>query len=184
MGKMTDNFFDELKEELQKGAIEKGHPFRYFTLGTVGLDRIARLRTLVLRQFSKDMVLTFYTDKRSKKVTHIKENRKVSLLFYHPRKLLQIRIEGIAHIILDENTRKKSWSGIRPTGRKDYTTTEAPGSAIKATDTVEYLDDKDHFCIIEVNPFKIEYLMLKSPHHLRIRFSKKEDLWISEFLVP
>ncbi len=181
---MTDVFFQELKEELQKGATKKGHPFHYFTLGTVGLDPMARLRTVVLRKVSEDLVLTFYTDKRSKKITHIKENNKISLLFYHPEKLLQLKIEGIATITTDAATRKKFWDNIELNSRKDYITKDAPGSAIEDPDTLEYLKDENYFCVVEINPFKVEYLKLKRPNHLRIRFSKNENEWQSEFLVP
>ena len=181
---MTAVFWEELKEELQRGASKKGHPFRYFTLGTVGLERLPRLRTIVLRRISEDLTLTFYTDRRSKKLIHIKENNKVSLLFYHPKKLMQLKVEGLARVIKDEAILKKYWSGVQTSSRKDYITSTAPGSSIDSPDAVEYLEDENYFCMVEVEPFKIEYLKLKRPNHLRIRFSKKEDQWISEFLVP
>lgn len=181
---MTDNFFDELQLELQQGATKKGHPFRYFTLGTVGLDRLARLRTVVLRKVDMDLKLSFYTDARSKKIMHLKENNKVGLLFFHPKKLLQIKVEGIAQIRKDEGIKQTYWSGIQPQARKDYTTAAAPGSALDSPDQLEYLSEENHFCIVEVTPFKIEYLRLKRPNHIRVRFSKVEDLWNSEFLVP
>lgn len=189
---MTDTFFKELKEDLMQGAATKEHPFHYCTMGTVGLEYLARLRTLKLRKVSNDLKLTFYTDKRSKKILHIKENPKVGLLFYHPQKLLQLKIEGLATIIKDQESLSKHWKNVHPGSRKDYTTTTAPGSAIKSPDTVEFLEDENYFCMVEVNPFKIEYLKLKHPNHLRIRFSKKNDStevssvrgWKGEFLVP
>ena len=73
----TDKFFKEIKDELIKGSTQKVHPFRYFTLGTVGLDRFVRQRTVVLRDFSENLKCSFYTDFRSKKIIHIKENNKV-----------------------------------------------------------------------------------------------------------
>ena len=98
---MAAKLFQNLREELNRGFIESNHPFKYFTLGTVGLDNMARLRTVVLRNISENLMLTFYTDKRSKKIRHITENNKVSLLFYHPEKMIQIKIEGIATILRD-----------------------------------------------------------------------------------
>ena len=89
---MVTKLFQDLKEELNKGFTEKDHPFRFFTLGTVGLDKMARLRTVVLRNVAEDLTLTFYTDKRSKKIIHINENSKVSTLFYHPDKMMQLKI--------------------------------------------------------------------------------------------
>jgi general stress protein 26 len=181
---MSVIFFNELREELQKGAMEKGHPCRYGALGTVGLDKLARLRMVVVRKISDDLKVTIFTDARSKKVGHIKENNRVSLLFYHPAKLLQIRLEGLATIEKDPGLLERAWQEIPKEARTDYTTKDAPGSSISEDGTVEYLTDSDHFCILEIHPFKIDYLKLKRPEHIRIRYSKKGNQWKGEFLVP
>lgn len=181
---MITSFFKELEDELKKGTSKKGHPFRYCTLGTVGLGTTARLRTIVVRRVSDDLKLVFYTDKRSKKIGHIKENNTVSLLFYHSKKLLQLRIEGKAKIVSDAEDLQKYWSGVQPASRKDYTTTLAPGSPVSDPDAIEYLEEKNHFAIVEIEPFKIEYLKLKRSNHLRILFSKEDGEWGREFLIP
>ncbi|MGB5646900.1 pyridoxamine 5'-phosphate oxidase family protein [Muriicola sp.] len=181
---MTQDYFKELSQELKKGVSQKGHPFRYFTLATVGLDQVARLRTIVLRKVSEELQLTFFTDSRSKKMIHLQENKKVGLLFYHPKNLMQIRIEGLAKVIKNEEIKEKYWSSVKGSSRKDYTTATAPGTAVTHPDQIDYLDDEDHFCIVEITPFKIEYLKLKRPHHIRVRYSWEEDYWESEFLVP
>lgn len=181
---MKEFFFKELQEELQKGATEIGHPFRYCTLATVGLDNIARLRTIVLRKTTDELMLTFFTDKRSKKITHIKENKKVSLLFYHPEKLMQLRIEGIAMVNNDLKSKKIFWDAVPEDSKKDYTTSEAPGKEIRNPDVIEYLQDEDNFCVVEIFPFKIEYLKLKRPNHIRVRYSKEDSDWEGQFLVP
>lgn len=181
---MTQQFLKEATDELHKSLVKKGHPFRYFTLATVGLDKIARLRTVVLRKVTPDLKLVFYTDKRSKKITHITENPNISLLFYHPKLMLQLKIEGTAHIVNDEKVLKTYWHGIQPNSRKDYSTQQTPGDTINNPDSVEYLKEENHFCMIEISPFKIEYLKLKRPNHLRIKFSKNEERWDGEFLVP
>lgn len=187
MGKtkgMYNTIFQEIKKELQKGLAKKGHPFRFCTLGTVGLGNIPRLRTVVLRNVTEDVVLSFYTDKRSKKITHIQENKNVSLLFYHPKKMVQLRIEGTATMDTSQKTTKMIWDGLHPNAKKDYTTVQSPGSAIKDPNHVEYLSDENYFCLVEVLPFKMEYLKLQSPHHLRVRFSNKNGTWESDYLIP
>lgn len=181
---MTDSIFQEIKQELLSATTSPKHPFRFCTFGTVGMENIPRLRTIALRKVDSDLQLLFYTDMRSKKIMHIKENNKVSLLFYHPEKLLQLRVEGLANIIKDPETLKKHWKNVGSANRKDYTTKAAPGSGISDPDLVEYLDDKNHFCMVTINPFKIEYLKLQQPHHLRVRFSKEGFAWHIEFLVP
>ncbi len=181
---MTEGFYQELKDELQKSLVQKKHPFRYFTLATSGPENIPRLRTVVLRKVSENLMLTFYTDKRSTKIAHIEKNNKVSLLFYHPKKLLQLQIEGVATIVDDKAKLKDSWNGIQLNSRKDYTTDRAPGSTIDNPDNISYLEGENYFCMVEINPLKIEYLKLKRPNHLRIQFSKSNDDWQGEFLVP
>lgn len=181
---MTATFFNELKEELQAGASQRKHPFGFFTLATVGLDHLARLRTIVLREVNNDLQLVFYSDKRAKKVTHIKENNKVSLLFYHSEKSIQVKIEGIATVHSNFGDKNKLWNALAENARKNYSTSLAPGSTVKAPDVIEYMNNDDYFCQIKVEPFKIEYLKIQHPNHVRVRFSKNNDDWVGEFLVP
>jgi pyridoxamine 5'-phosphate oxidase len=181
---MVDTYFKELKSELENGAEDKSHPFRYFTLATMGVDQYARLRTVVLRATSSDLLLTFYTDKRSKKITHIKENKKVSLLFYNPKKLLQVRIEGVATILTDKSKLDEVWKNIQENSKKEYSIASEPGSTISNPDNLDYLDGINHFCMVQIEPFKIEYLKLRRPNHLRIRFWREIKTWEGEFLVP
>lgn len=181
---MTNALFIELKKELENSVVKRGHPFRCFTFATVGTGRIARLRTVVLRKMTPDLKLTFYTDKRSKKIIHIKENSNVSLLFYHPEKLLQLRIEGVATIDSNTEVNKKIWDGMDLSAKKEYTTQNAPGSKTVNPSTIEYLDSENYFCTVEITPFKIEYLKIQRPSHVKARFSKNNDGWSGEFLVP
>lgn len=181
---MPNKFLDEIKDEFRKGIEEKGHPFRYFTLATLGVDNYARLRTVVLRKVSADLMLTFFTDKRSKKIIHIKENNRVSLLFYHPEKLLQIKVEGIATIKTDQAKLTSMFNELGAGSKKSYTTEKIPGSEIDSPKELEYLKDGNYFTMVEIEPFKIEYLKLERPDHLRIRFFKKNTDWKGEYLVP
>ena len=153
-------------------------------MATLGVDKFARLRLVALRNVSDDLKLTFFTDKRSKKMLHIKENNRVSLLFYHHKKLIQLRIDGIARINNDQYQIQKSWEQIGTEARKDYITKEAPGSSIEDPESLEYLKEGDYFSIVEINPFRIEYLELKKNGHTKIKYSKDESGWTSEYLVP
>tara|TARA_R110002167_G_scaffold95905_1_gene254840 strand:+ start:252 stop:794 length:543 start_codon:yes stop_codon:yes gene_type:complete len=178
------SIFEEILSELQNGAKDREHPYHYFTIATLGVDKFARLRLVALRNVSNDLKLTFFTDKRSKKVLHIKENPRVSLLFYHPEKLLQLRIEGMATINSDQFQIQKTWETIGNEARKDYLTTEAPGTTINNPESVEYLKDGDYFSIVDIEPFRIERLKLNTEGHRKTKFNKKGDKWTSEHLVP
>ncbi len=181
---MMDQYLEKAQDELQKGVHKKGHPFRYVTMGTVSLDTKAALRTVVLRQVTDEGYFRIYTDGRSDKIAQINNHPYVTLLWYHPKKLMQISITGKAHIITDSNELQKYWSGVQPSSRKDYTTVKAPGSEISNPDEVSYLDQGNFFTILEIRPETMEYLELKRPNHIRIAFTKEDDSWEGTFINP
>ena len=75
------------------------HPFRLFTLATVGPDRYPHARTVVLRGFDPvERSVSFYTDCRSPKVRHMAGEPRVALLFYDPTARLQLRIPASARL--------------------------------------------------------------------------------------
>ncbi len=180
---MKEDILQELKNELINGYSKRKHPFRYFSLATVH-DDTPRLRTVVLRKMLSDFTLLVYTDLRSQKVADIQQNNAVSGLFYHPKKLLQLKIEGKAVVISDKTTLKPYWNSIGENAKKDYTTQQAPGTAIKNPDDVFYSDAKNHFCVIKINITKIEYLRLKRPNHIRVAFTKTANDFVADFLTP
>ena len=179
-----DNYFEELKTELRAGAENREHSFHYFVLGTEGVDHMVRQRIIVLRNFGDDLKLSFFTDYRSKKVTHIRENNRVSLLFYDPANLLQLRIEGLASISRDRAVIESHWENLEDPNRKAYTTATAPGTVLENPEVLEFLDKDNYFCLVDVEPFKIEYLKLAAPNHLRVHYKKKGDHWEGSFLTP
>ncbi|MBU2996588.1 pyridoxamine 5'-phosphate oxidase family protein [Cellulophaga baltica] len=181
---MTSTIFSEIKEELNKGINEYGHPFRFFTLGTLSANNSPRLRTVVFRDFSENWNISFFTDKRSQKVIDIDKNNKVSSLFYHPEKRIQLHIEGTAHLVKNEKIINKHWNQTPEEAKKDYTTSLAPGSCIENQTEIEYLNEENHFCIITIEINTIEYLRLDKPNHAKIKYTKKGNEWKNDFLVP
>ncbi len=181
---MEKLIFEQLKNELVNGASKKGHPFRYFSLATTNAANEPQLRTVVLRKVSQDLELFFYTDYRSNKINQLVANESVAALFYHSKKLMQVQIQGKAEIVKDDARIKSLWNGIPLNSRKDYTTIKAPGSSLKNSEEVDYLLEKNHFCVIKIVPASIEYLRLQRPNHIRVRFNQKSNEWNGQFLVP
>ncbi|MCX2678422.1 pyridoxamine 5'-phosphate oxidase family protein [Galbibacter sp. EGI 63066] len=181
---MTNELFHTAKAALLKAAKENSHPFRYFTMATTGINNSPRLRTVVLRDVKDDLTISFYTDKRSKKVTHIRENNNVGLLFFDYSQMLQLKVDGIAYLEQDEKLIKKAWKQTKTEAKKDYTTDMAPGTKIKDPEMIERLESVNYFSIVHIIPKKIEYLQLKKTEHLRALFSREDDSWEGSFLVP
>lgn len=180
---MDQLVLQQIKNELVSGCKKKGHPFKYFTLGTLSKGD-STLRMVVLRKTYPDFRFVFYTDARSKKVKQIVDNDSVSALFYHPRKLLQLRVQGIAKIITDTKILNKIWHEIPEYSKKDYTSYHAPGTQIEHPEELEYSDKNHHFCMIEIIPHRMEYLRLKRTKHVRIEFRRENTKWVGKFLIP
>lgn len=180
---MKNQFLEETKRELVNGHAKKRHPFRYFTLATIENGE-PRQRTVVLRNTLLDFGLVFYTDKRTQKIKDLQCNASCSALFYHPKKLLQLRVTGVAQLITDKEQIATYWHKVQKASKNDYTTSIAPGTPIKNPDVVVYTEEKNHFCPVKIIPTSVEYLRLKRPNHIRVLFSKIDTDWSSEFLVP
>ncbi len=181
---MTDIIFSTIVSDLKKAIETARHPFKYFTLATSSINGTPRLRTLVLREIDEQLNLTVYTDKRSKKITHIHEHNTVSLLFLDSERLIQISIRAKAEIITDNSSIKKIWENVPQKSRKEYTTTLAPGEEIRDPELVDFLEEKHFFTAIKLIPDKIEYLKLNRPNHIRVLFKKQNNDWKGTYLVP
>nr|WP_298997701.1 pyridoxamine 5'-phosphate oxidase family protein [uncultured Allomuricauda sp.] len=178
------SLFEELSTELKLGATKKGHPFRYFSLATKGLEDDIGLRTVVLRKVSPDLRCTFYSDSRSNKIKELIEDSTASALFLHPKKLWQITLKGNVIRETDAEVLRTYWHGIPMKSRKDYTTKAPPGSKPIEGKPIEYLTDSNYFSILHIIPEQIEILKLERPSHVRVLFSKTEGTWYSTTLVP
>jgi len=180
---LKNQYLEEALRELVNGHAKKRHPFRYFVLST-NENGMPTQRTVVLRKTLEDQSLVIYTDKRTPKVKNLQKNSDFSALFYDTKKLLQIRIEGKAELITDIAEVAKYWHTVQAASRKDYTTKLAPGTPIENPEEVAYTSAENHFCPLKLVPHTLEYLRLQRPNHLRVLFSKIENDWSGEFLVP
>ena len=173
------------KTELLRSNVDRKHPFRLLYLSTWGV--YPEVRTVVKRKIDSDLNLTFFTDSRSPKVEQIRNNSKVSALFYHPKKKLQIRLYGQA-ILIDEGhgdfdrylqTIKQSPS------LKDYTTIQAPGSSLpQEEEAVGLFGEEVYFLAVEIHAQKLDVLQLGKESHQRSIFIRQEDEWLEQPLVP
>ncbi|MFT4643797.1 MAG: pyridoxamine 5'-phosphate oxidase [Planctomycetota bacterium] len=180
---MKNQYLEEAKRELINGHAKKRHPFRNFVLATNENGK-PRQRTVVLRKTVSDFSLVIYTDSRTQKIIDIQNNGAFSALFYDAKKLVQIRLEGKAHLIIDKSQIATYWHTVQQASRKDYTTSMAPGTPIKDPESVGYQLDKNYFCPVQLVPDTIEILRLGRPNHVRILFSRMGADWTGEFLVP
>ncbi|SIT08301.1 pyridoxamine 5'-phosphate oxidase family protein [Belliella pelovolcani] len=176
-----------VKHEIKRGALDAKHAFRFVVLGTSNQNDISQ-RYVVLRKVDQNLNLYIYTDLRSEKVKQIKHNPQVSLLCYHPQKRVQVRIKGEAELHYQNELSKELWRHVQGDAKKAYNSKLAPGTIIQAPEEAhswpEDLTNPENFCVIKIKPNNIEVLQLNGLHHIRIQFSKIEDQWQGQWLVP
>ena len=91
---MKENPFDQFKlwynEELECSSFLPDA----MTLSTVGHEMMPSSRIVFMKYFTEEGFI-FFTNYRSKKGKQLEENPKASLLFFWPRLVRQVRIEGL-----------------------------------------------------------------------------------------
>jgi pyridoxine/pyridoxamine 5'-phosphate oxidase len=172
--------------ELRKGTVQKKHPFRNVVLSTVRGEEPTS-RWVVFRKLTDEHRFLVYTDARSQKVAELSANPHCSLLFYHDRQGLQIRVAGTAVVHQDDALARKSWLRVQGSAVKNYTTILPPGSVVRNSQEgnrwMEPTID-DHFAIIEITPDKMDVLQLDRAGNIRAEFKRREEFWEGRFLVP
>ena len=174
--------WQSIKHELHRGASDPKHPFRYVNLGTMGKG-FPQVRTVVLREVNQGLNFLVFTDFRSEKVKEVQNSPQVTLHFYHPKKMLQVRVEALAEIHFQDELADRYWRGIPEAHRSEYTGMLPPGNKISNPDLGWETNDKSFFTLLKISPQRIEALQLSKEGHLRIQFEKEKD-WQGQWLVP
>tara|TARA_Y100000589_G_C27054261_1_gene588588 strand:- start:114 stop:731 length:618 start_codon:yes stop_codon:yes gene_type:complete len=197
------NDLEETKKEilslLFQGVKKRKSNFHNTILNTVGLNQKPESRTVVLRGFSaNELSIKIHSDVRSKKISEIKKNENVSLVFYDPQKKIQLRIRGFAKI---KEAELDSWKNLNTWSRRCYLTTLAPGMVTENPSSgfpenfesnAPTFDESEkgfkNFSVIKILIDQIEWLFLASQGHRRALYSvirKKSKIDIkSKWLVP
>ena len=115
---------------LNRGATHFNDPFHWPVLGTTSKEGPS-LRCVILREFSMtDRILICHSDARAEKIQEISSSPRVSWLFYHPQKKVQLRISGHATLHADDQFADEQWAAIKATTRLNYGTVEPPGTPV------------------------------------------------------
>ena len=176
--------FELAREELLSSNEDRDHPYCVFWFATFG--DYPELRTVISRKVEDDLSILFYTDPRSPKVAQIKANGRVSAIFYHPGKMLQVRIRGNAFPI--ENIRMlypQLLHEIKNSPlKKDFTARRAPGTVVEEPYEAQY-GSEVHFEAIRIVPEIIDVLQvnMEGPH-LRYQYTLEKGDWKEARLVP
>ena len=177
-----EEIFDICDKQWIRANNDKKHPFRYFTLATINKKGRAKARMVVLRNYdSKTKEFTIYTDARSQKVSDLKQQPKAQLIFYNPKKRLQILVD--VHLITMDSP-QELFNNQPARAQKDYTSILPPRTPMENPEGIVYEKDKNFFTRLILKAEEIEILQLNSIQHYRARFKSTPKGWKNTFLIP
>ena len=181
-------------ENINLGIQKAKHDYHSFVFSTV-LKNSPDSRTVILRDFDEHMpAIWFHSDRRSKKILYLEENKNVSALFYDKSRKVQLRINGIADIEEDIEHNKRIWDSMRPESKLCYMGPYAPSQKINQFEpntlkkSAHDLDKKDEhlglsrFCRIRIKIKELDWLKLDYKGHQRLEFKfgkKIKTQWIA-----
>jgi len=169
--------------ELRRGALDPKHPFRFLTLATAGTN-FPQVRTVVLRELTSSVEFLVYTDYRTAKVQDLVKIPRVSLLFYHPKKQVQVRVKALATLHVADELAEEHWKRVSEKRQSEYKSELDPGARIEKPELGwETQDDNAYFSVLKFSPLSIEVLQLGKEGHLRIQFELTSG-WQGNWLVP
>ena len=182
---------------LDKGARRYNDPCHWPVLGTVR-DGASSIRTVILRQFLlPERLLVCYTDARAPKAHDIRKESRVSWLFYHPKRKIQLRIGADAALHSDDDVAEAYWAKTQGPNRLNYAATDRPGaSADKPTsglpdmlkDTASTLLEKDkgrdNFMVIVARITDLDWLLLHPLGNRRAQFAWEADRMSATWITP
>ena len=181
---------------IYRAAISRNDPMRTPVLATVA-EGHPHQRTIVLREVDTTAnLLYFFSDLRAPKVTQLQQECLCNLIFWDPRKKVQIELRANGRVLHQTPPNKKFWDRINVGGRTSYATIHPPGT--KITQNQPYLPEYwkldmniqettpayEHFAVLELEAYELDVLHLHQEGHQRCLFKKVGHNWEMDWLVP
>ncbi len=175
---------------LTRGVADRKSPLHTPTVATIGADGSPQVRIVVFRKFlHEERQMIFHTDLRSPKIEELRDDNRVSWLFYHAGEKLQFRIAGSATIHADENDalKLKQWQATWAFGRRCYmgkapsrTVAEATsGMSAELESREPTIEESEigfpNFAVVSTKIISIDCLELHAKGHRRSYFAWNES---------
>ncbi len=140
-------------------------------------------RVLVLRAFDlPTRTLTFHTDTRSAKLLQLQADNRVALTFYDAARKTQLRMNGTAHLHINDAVSQQRFKGSRPSSLRCFLGAQ-PGSAspVASSGLPAGLEGREHewaelqaaeanFAVLNVCVHQLEWLHLHTAGQRRALF--------------
>jgi hypothetical protein len=195
--KTLDGVLEQIWMMLDRGVTHYNDPFHWPVLGTGGKEGTG-MRCVILREFLlSERLLVCHTDARAAKVHEIAKSARVTWLFYHPQRKVQLRISGEASLHTDDSFADRQWNAIGIATRLNYCAVEPPGTPLdrpssglpdfllkKAPTVLDTEKSRRNFMAIACRIDSIDWLVLQVMGNRRARFEWDKTGMKSTWLVP
>ncbi|MEQ8281835.1 MAG: pyridoxamine 5'-phosphate oxidase family protein [Parvibaculum sp.] len=182
---------------LEEGAADAGSPLRKPALATLSARGAPAVRTVILRKFDAPArMLELFTDARSAKIAELAREPRASMLFYDPRRDVQLRLTGSA-VPLTGAPAADAWEAAGLPSRRAYLAVSAPGTASESptsglppevegiVPSAERLEEgRVNFALIRFGFDEADLVVLSRSGHRRARIRWPADAPSLEWLVP
>ena len=192
-----DSVLESVWEMLKRGTNRFNDPFHWPVLGTNGING-CRMRCVILRRLIlPERLLVCHTDSRAFKVQEISDSDNVGWLFYHPKKMVQLRISGKAKLHSDDQFADEQWAASGLTSRLNYCATQPPGTKVdkpssglpdflinKVPILIESTRGRKNFMAISSTIDSVDWLLLSVLGNRRARFDWDNETLSGTWLIP
>jgi hypothetical protein len=187
-------------QSLTAGAESSNHPWNLGFLSTIdGFSRDSvrpRTRTVVLRDANRQsLTIDCHTDVRSGKVRQLTAQSQpspVSWLFYEASTKIQLRLDGVAEVVNDDEA-DRAWQRTMLETRSSYLSIRTPGERSDGDQAPETDDrfvsqaaserGRANFRIVRMHVIHADWLFLRREGHLRAKIDydaegKADVYWV------
>jgi hypothetical protein len=178
------------------GVTNRHSVFHTPTVATMAADGSPSLRTVVLRAADPELrLIRFHTDLRSRKVSEIAREPRVSVHVYDPRAKIQVRLSGRAVAKPIGAGGEVAWDASRRKSLFCYGIAPGPGTPIPEggayhmpTEEHEIDGGAPNFTAVEVIIDGFEWVFLHVAGHRRAGFTWNGNAsggqWVGTWMVP
>ncbi len=171
---------------------------RYIQLATVNSQGLPTNRTVVFRGFlDNSNQLQIVTDIRSEKVAHIQQQPWGEICWYFAKTREQFRIAGKLTLVTPDfaessllQQRQTIWQQLSDSARSQFSY-PPPGKprtkdiAAFVTNPTSKIEPSENFCLLLLNPQKVDHLELKGEIHNRILYMRNQhQSWSIQEINP
>ncbi len=172
---MVENNLPSWRQDLKSSRKKEGKSpsARWIQLATVNEKNEPRLRTVVFRGWNKDSSMIIFTDRRSKKIEHLKSNPNAEILWFFLKTKSQYRFKGKISKLSDNNN---YWDTLSEKSKSSWFW-GSPGEKINpkvqsAYKVLSNLPKSDNFVVLNFEIYSVDLLKLEQPIHKRYLWEK------------